>query len=233
MAGLKAPFVHSQVTLAEASAALAEAVADQLRLSISARGTATLAVPGGTTPALFLQALGEQDLDWARVTVLPTDERYVPVADPQSNEAMIRRALRPLSEGRAAYLSLGPQGGLGLEEAAPRIAAAVARLSPLDIVVSGMGADSHIASLFPGNAAAALDVPADAVVPARPPGLPPRLSLSAGMLAGARWAALLISGAEKRRVLDAAVAGEASRDVPVTVLTHGRTEPVHVFWSES
>ncbi len=233
MAGLSPPRIHAFPTLAEASAQLAADVAGLLRQAISDRGRAVIAVPGGTTPAAFLAALGAQDLAWERVTVLPTDERYVPVTDAQSNEAMIRRALAPVAAGRATFLSLGPRGGLELEPAAALASADVAALAPLDIVVSGMGADAHIASLFPGDPAAAPDARTAEVVPARPPGLPPRLSLSAAVLAGARTATLLITGAEKRRVLDAASSGAPSAAAPVTVLTHRRGDPLQVYCSES
>ena len=61
---------------------LAELVADQLRAAHATKDRATLAVPGGTTPAPFLRWLSESELDWKDVHVLPTDERLVPEFEP-------------------------------------------------------------------------------------------------------------------------------------------------------
>ena len=71
------PVVQVFDTHAQASAALAGEVAAVLRDAVSRRGEASLAVPGGTTPAEFLGSLGEQSLDWPRVTVLLTDDTEV------------------------------------------------------------------------------------------------------------------------------------------------------------
>ena len=46
--------------------------------AIATRGMATLAVSGGTTPKRFLERLAQTGIDWADVTVLLVDERWVP-----------------------------------------------------------------------------------------------------------------------------------------------------------
>ena len=63
---------------------LAELVADQLRGACASKGHATLAVPGGTTPGPFLEALSEAELAWKDVRVMPTDERMVSERSPRS-----------------------------------------------------------------------------------------------------------------------------------------------------
>ena len=72
---------------------LAELVADQLRGACASKGHATLAVPGGTTPGPFLEALSEAELAWKDVRVMPTDERMVSERSPRSNARLIREAL--------------------------------------------------------------------------------------------------------------------------------------------
>lgn len=219
---------HRFATLADASEALAQTVAVRLRAVLAARGAALLAVPGGTTPARFLAALGEHDLAWDKVTLLPTDERFVAPDDPASNERMIRAAFAPLQQGRARFLSFHGRGDT-LEAAAGSLSSALAGLPPIDVLVSGMGADGHIASLFPGEPAAAMTGPDLHVVAAQPPGLPPRLSLSAARLAGAGWAALLVSGAEKDETLATAQALPGA--YPVGLLL-GRPQGLDVYWAK-
>ncbi|MGL4974499.1 MAG: 6-phosphogluconolactonase, partial [Bosea sp. (in: a-proteobacteria)] len=137
MAAANSP-IRTFDTLPEASLALAKAVAEQLRQAIAARGQALIAVPGGSTPRLFLQALAAQDVDWPNVTVMPTDERRVPPDDPQSNEHMIRACLAPVGHGLSRYLSLH-DGATDPAIAAARFSEQLAQLPPLDVLVSGMG----------------------------------------------------------------------------------------------
>ncbi len=220
---------HRFETLADASEALAEAVAVRLRAVIATRGSALLAVPGGTTPARFLAALGAHDLAWDKVTLLPTDERFVAPDDPASNERMIRQAFAPLGEGRARFLSFH-RAADDLDAAAGAVSAELAGLPALDILVSGMGADGHVASLFPGEPAAAMTGRGLHAVAAHPAGLPARISLSPARLAGAAWASLLVSGAEKAEVLTTAQALPGA--YPVGLLL-GRPQGLDVYWAKA
>jgi 6-phosphogluconolactonase len=220
---------HRFERLVDASEALAEAVAVRLRAVIATRGSALLAVPGGTTPARFLAALGAHDLAWDKVTLLPTDERFVAPDDPASNERMIRAAFAPLGEGRARFLSFHRAAG-DLDAAASAVSAELAALPALDILVSGMGADGHVASLFPGEPAAAMTGRGLHAVAAHPAGLPARISLSPARLAGAAWASLLVSGAEKAEVLTTAQALPGA--YPVGLLL-GRPQGLDVYWAKA
>lgn len=220
---------HRFATLADASEALAEAVAIRLKDLLAGQGRALLAVPGGTTPAGFLAALGRHDLPWEQVTLLPTDERFVAADDAASNERMIRAQFAPLAARRAAFLSFHEHGS-DIEAAAALLCAKLAELPEIDLLVSGMGADGHIASLFPGGEAAFNAVPDSGIVVARPPGLPPRLSLSPARLLGAGWASLLVSGAAKEAVLKAAPE-RARQPLPVDLLL-GSARGLDVYWAK-
>lgn len=220
---------HRFETLADASEALAEAVAVRLGTVLSENGEGLLAVPGGTTPARFLAALGARDLPWDKVTLMPTDERFVAPDDQASNERMIREAFAPLREGRARFVSFHNAGD-DLALAARSLDAVLAKLPAIDILVSGMGADGHVASLFPGDEAG-LEAPAAIhAVAAQPAGLPPRLSLSPARLAAAGWAALLISGAEKDETLKTAQTLPGA--YPVGLLLT-RPQGLDVFWAKA
>lgn len=220
---------HRFATLADASEALAEAVAVRLKARIADKGRASLVVPGGTTPARFLAALGERDLPWERVTLLPTDERFVAPDDPASNERMLREQFAPLARGRVRFLSFHGHGS-DIEAAAAVLSAMLADEPPLDLLVSGMGGDGHIASLFPGAEASFSAVPDSGIVVARLPGLPPRLSLSPARLTGAGWAGLLVSGGAKEAVI--AEAPQRTRPLPVDLLL-GRERGLDVYWAKA
>lgn len=220
---------HRFETLADASEALAEAVAVRLRGIIIGQGRALVAVPGGTTPARFLSALGGQDLPWEKVTLLPTDERFVAPDDLASNERMIRAAFAPLREERAGFVSFHNAGD-DLAVAARSLDRLLAGLPAIDILISGMGADGHIASLFPNDEASLAAGPEVHAVAASPPDLPPRLSLSPARLHGAGYAALLIAGQEKERILASAV--ELPGAFPVGLLL-GRPQGLDVYWARA
>lgn len=215
-------------TLDEACEALAESVSTRIATLLGGQEHVMVAVPGGTTPGHFLEMLGREALDWTRVTLMPTDERFVGADDPASNERMLRERFRPLSEGRCGFVSFHGYGS-DLEAAASALCAHVATLPPLDLLISGMGADGHVASLFPGDQALEPDCPDSGIAIARPDGHTPRLSLSPGRLLAARWAGLLIAGATKQAVIDEA--GGRRKPLPVDLLL-GRPQGLDVYWGK-
>lgn len=226
MSGQAAPVVHRYAAHAVASAALADQVASSLRDAVSLRGEASLAVPGGTTPGEFLAALGERSLDWPRVTVLLTDERWVPPDHPRSNTALVDRTLG--ARGRSYRWYPLWREGVALDEAQAVLEAGAGAVAfPLDVVVLGMGDDGHVASLFPGDESGYADA-SSRFVAVRGPGDEPRVSLSAAVLGQAREVYVLLRGAAKLEVLQHALGG----GLPVARLVAARNGRVHVFVSE-
>lgn len=199
--------------------AAARAVAARLADALSARlddGPAALALPGGTSPAPVMAALAARPLDWARVTVLPGDERVVPLDHARSNHGLIRRHLL---HGPAAAARLVPLAG----------DSDLAPLRPLSAALLGMGEDGHVASLFPAapGLAAALAPDAPAVVPMQAPDGEARLSLSAPVLREAGFIAIFILGAARRAVIEAA-AGADPQQYPVAAFL----DRAEVHWAE-
>jgi 6-phosphogluconolactonase len=181
----------------------ADQIASELRAALGHEERVRFAVPGGTTPGPVFDILSHVDLDWARVDVLPTDERWVPETSDRSNARLIRRRLLT---GRAAAARFHPlwRDTARPETALDEVNAAVTPLLPLNVVLLGMGEDMHCASLFPGGDRLdeAIAPRAPAVLPMRVPGEDElRITLTLPVLAGAMSIHLLITGMAKREAL--------------------------------
>ncbi len=208
---------------------LAELVAGQLADAIEIFHKASLAVPGGTTPAAFLRALSEQDIAWEKVSVMLTDERFVAEDSPRSNTRLLKETLL---QGKAAAATLVP---LVAEGAAPEdvLDALMGKLNaalPLDVVVLGMGEDMHTASLFPGadKLAEALAEGAPTLLPMRAEGAgEPRLTLTAPVLRGAGAVHVLITGAAKLAALKRALLEGPETEAPVRVVLARDDTEIH------
>lgn len=212
----------------------AERVADVLSRAIEARGTARIALSGGSTPGLFFRTLSRQKLDWEKVVVTLIDERFVPEDSPRSNAGLVAANLLQHDAAAAQFLPLySPQADA---DAAARNADPILgeKALPLDAAILGMGTDGHTASFFPDadNLDALLDVNATAnILPVHAPsGGEPRLTLTLPRIVEAGFIALHIEGAAKRRVLEAALGPD--EHLPVrSVFDHAKL-PVQVFWAE-
>jgi 6-phosphogluconolactonase len=183
--------------------AVADALASDLKRALVAKPTVTLAVPGGTTPGPVFDALNDADLDWSRVHVLLSDERWVPEDDAQSNAALIRARLL---KGRAAAAGFTPYftAGSDIVAAAADLSNSLSSRLPIDVLLLGMGADMHTASLFPDavGLAAAMANDAPMLLPISVEGQAvQRFTLTAPALRGAGAVHLLITGQDKREAL--------------------------------
>jgi 6-phosphogluconolactonase len=97
------PDWHSFPSSEALAEALAAKVADVLESGLAERGSATLAVSGGSTPARFFDELSKRQLDWKNVVVTLVDERFVPPTSDRSNERLVRERLLQ-NEARAGAL---------------------------------------------------------------------------------------------------------------------------------
>jgi 6-phosphogluconolactonase len=219
-----------RVIVASDPAALAAAAAGHLRRgladAIAARGAAWIALAGGRTPRVVYQHLaaeGEPAIDWTRVHAAFGDERLVPPEHADSNYAMARAALFDRVPIPAAQIHRidGERPSAG--EAAAAYHAALSRafaLAPgawpvFDVVLLGVGADGHTASLFPGTPA--LRVADRLAAAAEAPSAPTaRVTLTYPVLNAARTVVLLVSGADKADAVARAFAdGVPIADCPV------------------
>ena len=210
---------------------LANLVADQLGQAISEAGQAVLVVAGGSTPALFLNYLSKLELDWSRVIVIPSDERWVDSNHPRSNDRFIRQNLLINQATSATVVSLyvkAKKPADALQELEARITALKAHP---DVCVLGMGEDAHIASLFPGadNLKPALDLETHkSVMPVSAPGADePRITLTLAMLLRSKNIHLLITGNNKLETLNKArLAGDVEQ-MPVGAILNNDGLQIH------
>lgn len=209
--------------------ALTDQVADELRAALAA-GPATLAVPGGTTPQPFFESLRTEVLDWTRVRVMLTDERFVPENSDRSNTRLIRETLLQDAAAAAQYVPFYVPADRP-EDVLAELTQPIAAALPLSVCVLGMGADMHTASLFPGadRLSEALSAGASQVLPMRAPGADePRLTLTLPVLQASGAVHILITGQDKREALEAALAGDNIEDAPV----RGVLGQATVHWAE-
>jgi len=183
-------------------AAIARWIETRIRSALARTpGAAALAVPGGSTPFPILAMLARRKLAWERLHFYPTDDRLVPRDHAASNTGKLAALFEPLGAQVCA------------------LSAEAAHLPRFALTWLGMGADGHIASLFPNT-----DPQADDPQPVRrltPDPLPPeapfdRITLTIPALLNTTEVLMVIRGADKRAVLDAALAGTS--DLPVARL---------------
>ncbi|WP_199261754.1 6-phosphogluconolactonase [Paracoccus binzhouensis] len=184
---------------------LADRLAGQLSQHLRVNDTASLCVPGGTTPAPLYDYLSGSEVDWARVTVLLNDERWVDGEHLRSNGRLLRRHLLKDKAAAARYIDLYT-GDARPEDAVQALSEAIVPHLPLTVLLLGMGTDMHTASLFPSASETVL-----ALAPDAPPVMAvnsikdePRITLTASALKGAINTHLLIAGADKREAFERA-----------------------------
>ncbi len=209
---------------------LADRMASELGAALRHQDRVTLAVPGGTTPGPVFDALCDVDLDWDRVDVLLTDERWVLESSDRSNTRLLRERLLTGHAAAARLLPLHAPAGRP-EDVLGDLSAAIEAALPISVLLLGMGEDMHIASLFPGadRLADALDDDAPVLMAMRASGADePRITLTAPVLQGALSIHLVITGPEKRAALERATRLHDPMQAPVKAILRNAT----VHWAE-
>ena len=192
----------------------------RISATLNVQGCASVIWSGGRTPKSLIEPLASQQIDWARVTFLMGDERWVPLDSADSNEGEMRRYLAgtPLEATRVAGLYRPDMSRAEAVDVLERDVAALLE-TPACAALLGMGPDGHTASLFPGGDW--LDLPADRlVVAAEGPAdnTPERMSLTPAALRRCQAVYLLCNSPEKRDIWMRAQAGADPADLPVAAL---------------
>ncbi|CDZ57081.1 6-phosphogluconolactonase [Neorhizobium galegae] len=217
------------------AASLADEVAAHLETAIRDRGTASIAVSGGSTPKKFFEALATRDIDWSKVTVTLVDERFVPADSPRSNHLLVLAHLLKDKAAAAKFIPLYYEAP-SIDEAAVIATEKTSGIgNPFDVAILGMGGDGHTASFFPhgNNLARALDLsgPRGVLTMQAEGAGEERLTFSFASLSDARFLVLHIEGQGKKDVLEAAKAGSDETDMPIRAVLNRAASPLQIFWA--
>lgn len=184
---------------------------------------AQIALTGGSTPRQAYERAAQAPVDWAEATVWWGDERCVDPGDQRSNYAMAKAALLDRIPGAPPQV-YRMKGELGAHEGAAAYERDLhdvlgAGMPELDLVLLGLGADGHCASLFPGQAS--LDEAERLAVGVEKAGLEPfvpRITLTLPVINATRRVVFLVSGADKAEAVARAFAGDPGAHTPASLV---------------
>ncbi|WFR95842.1 6-phosphogluconolactonase [Rhizobium tumorigenes] len=227
--------MHAFESGAALATGLADKVAETLSAAVATRGTASIAVSGGSTPKAFFEALSSRAIDWSKVTITLVDERFVPADNPRSNHLLVKQHLLKNNAAAAKFLPLYQPAADAEKSAVIATAETRGIDDPFDIAILGMGGDGHTASFFPGgsNLAKALD-------PQTPRGIitmeaegagEPRLTFTFASLHDARLLVLHIEGESKKDVLAKAEAAGEETEMPIRAILRRAASSVEIYWA--
>lgn len=221
---------------AEMAAAVAGDIGFIIDSAIEARGSAVIALAGGKTPIPIYEKLAAAKLDWKRVTIVPGDERMVPLGDPLSNVTVLAKYFLPKG---ARVMPIVPNA-TGDYKAAGRSADALMQDLhwPLDLCLLGVGSDGHAASIFTGpDFEEAVNGPkgrrALGVLPDPMPSDAPvaRVTLSLAAITTARALMIAVTGNAKRAVIETAIKQGPASPYPIGRALAGTDLPVDIHWA--
>jgi 6-phosphogluconolactonase len=218
---------NSYPNFSELSSALLSEWISEIDQAALARRPAYFALAGGSTPAPMYRSLDTMlaRRDICNLHLVATDERWVPDNDSQSNEGLFKQCM-PLSYGKQWHLLSLKNTASTPEVAAEAISERLSKQIPqsFNAVLLGMGTDGHIASLFPGAPIQHDDLTCLAAL--HPQTRQSRMSLSLPRLLDSKKIWLVITGAEKRQILESA----AQTDLPISRLLREAGCNIEVFW---
>ena len=222
---------HYFETRTEASTAAADRMSELLANRLENNNHASVIVSGGTSPQQCMAALAATPLDWSRVQVVLSDERWVSPDLEDSNEKMVRESLLVDKAAAAELLPIYAKD-VSPAERCEQLQDPLPKL-PFSCSLIGMGADGHFASLFPDaeNLEAGLDVESDYLyLPITTAASPhPRISMTLAGISRSDEIVLLFFGQEKLEIFEQAKA--MSNGFPLSRLLRQKRAPVSVFWA--
>jgi 6-phosphogluconolactonase len=222
---------------------LAGEVAQQILKAISEKGSAVLALSGGSTPKPLFEALVEHDIDWAKVIITLVDERWVDKGHVLSNEAFMKTYLLDKLPDSVRFVPLYQQADT-VEASLPFVIADYLQITnstldaprSFDIVILGMGADGHTASFFPDaeNIDELVDIDSnEALLSCKSPSSQvERVTWSLPVLLNTDFLALHFTGYDKRVVFEVASENGDTSMLPVRSVLFQDRVGLNVYYAD-
>jgi 6-phosphogluconolactonase len=205
----------------------AASVGDLLAGQAASGGTVVLTGGSSVGAAYVRAALVEPD--WQATAVWWGDERCVPPDDERSNYGLARRTLLDGLRRQPEVHRI--RGELDPVEAASEYDRELEGVG-LDLLLLGLGADGHVASLFPGSPQLHERAARATSGPASLEPFVPRVTMTLPTLLSARRIVLLVTGAAKAPALARAFAGGIDPELPASLLRRGEA-PIEVYCDQA
>jgi len=212
-----------------------------LKQSLKNNDKASLIIPGGTTPAPAFLSLSQSELDWSKVTIAQSDERWVDSNHEQSNQKLTESTLLINNAAKASYVAMKNRASTASKGLAECEQSYRALRLPFSISLLGMGLDGHFASLFPSsknlehgmsleNESLCIDIDGTGCSVAGD--YPQRMSLTLNAILNSEQIMLLITGDEKLALIEKNRDVNPCLDCPISFLLNQDSTPVVIYWAE-
>lgn len=206
-------------------------VAELLQQAVAERGTASIALSGGDTPAPVYLALADQHgVPWEHIRFYWGDERLVPPDDDRSNFRLAwETLLAPLGIRDDHVMRVPTERG---DEAAAAYDAQLrdrlGRTAAIDVQLLGIGADGHTASIFARSPA--LEERRHWAMTVDGPGNVRRVTMTMPAIRAARRMLVLAAGVKKADAVAAAMADDTDpRGIPAAALARDDGDPLFLL----
>ena len=223
---------------------LAGEIVVQINNSIAEKGSAVLALSGGSTPKPLFKVLADHDVDWSNVIVTLVDERWVDTDHELSNGAFLTQyLLSELGDNAPTFVPLFNDSATAhqgrtktLEKYCEATNSDVSKPRAFDVVILGMGGDGHTASFFPDA-----DNIADLVDPKTNDYLlscstattqVERITWSVPMLLDTSFLALHMTGSSKADVFQQACSDAQATELPIRSVIFQNKTPLNVYYAD-
>jgi 6-phosphogluconolactonase len=212
----------------ELEIALCQQIAQDLRVSIELKGSATLLLSGGSTPSGVYRLLSEENLDWTKVHVGLVDERFVTADSPFSNFKLLQETL---GQNAAKNVAIYPMvlNASDYDQNLKEIEVAYRIFTDPDICLLGMGPDGHTASIFPNDDASqnANSNKSTLLSNTNAPTEPNlRITFNGPVLRRTKHLYLMITGAQKKAIFEAS----EQQQLPIAAFKKALT---HIFYTSA
>jgi len=211
---------------------LCQSIGKILTEALRKRGRASMAVSGGNTPIPLFKNLSLISIDWTKVDLTLVDDRWVDSKNAYSNELLVRTHLIKNKAAKVNFIPLKNDSETAVEGQKNSEELLKTIMLPFDVVVLGMGADGHTASLFPCSEELydAMDLNNPNILISISPKTAPydRLSLTAKVIIDSKNIFLHLNGSKKLQTLKSAMEYKDSNRMPIYAFLE---KGLSIYWS--